>query len=98
MSTLGAVEQRAKQFQIGSDKMLSAWCTKTGITVIFMFYHHFACSLLRNLLDDGTYLIKRNMFVLVLVHFIHNLGGLLLADIEAARLDQALEFFASDGS
>ena len=98
MSTLGAVEQRAKRFQIGSDKMLSAWCTKTGITVIFMLYHHCACSLLRYLLDDDTYLSERNVSVLVFVHFIHNLGGLLLADIEAARLDQALEFFASDGS
>jgi len=50
------------------------------------------------LLDDGTYLSERNVSVLVLVHFIHNLGGLLLADVEAARLDQALEFFASDGA
>jgi len=34
--------------------------------------------------------------VLVLVHFLDDLGGLLLTDVEATRLDQALELFASD--
>ena len=43
-----------------------------------------------------TYLSEGDSAVFVLVHFLDDLGGLLLTDVEATRLDQALELFASD--
>ena len=43
-----------------------------------------------------TYLCERDSAVLVLVHFLYDLGGLLLADVEAARHDQTLELLTRD--
>ena len=47
-------------------------------------------------MHDDTYLSEGNSAVLIPVHFINDLGRLHLADVEAARLNQALELIASD--
>ena len=45
-----------------------------------------------------TYLSKGNSAVFIFVHFLNNLCCLLLADVEAAGLNKALEFLARDAS
>ena len=35
--------------------------------------------------------------VLILIHFLNDLGGLLVADVEATRLDQASKLIAGNG-
>ena len=49
-----------------------------------------------NSLYFDTYLSEGDSAVLIPVHFINDLGRLHLADVEAARLNQALELIASD--
>lgn len=48
--------------------------------------------------DLFSELSERNSAVLVLIHFLDDLGCLLLADVEAAGLNQSLEFLAGEGS
>jgi hypothetical protein len=90
--------------QKGSDKVYQHGVSQTGITENLK-YHHPGCRPLAVsasrygwLRGRETYLSKRNSSVLVFVHFLDDLGGLLFADVEAARLDQALELFARDGT
>ena len=45
-----------------------------------------------------TYLSERDSTVLVLVHFLDDLRRFLIADVEAARLNEAPKFFAGDCS
>lgn len=45
-----------------------------------------------------TYLSEGDSAVLVLVHFLNNLGGFLVADVETARLNEAAELLTSDSA
>ena len=47
---------------------------------------------------SSTYLGKGNSSVFVSVHFLNDLSGFLLANVEATGLDKALELLAGDAA
>mmetsp|Transcript_15028 Transcript_15028/g.18995 ORF Transcript_15028/g.18995 Transcript_15028/m.18995 type:complete len:542 (-) Transcript_15028:51-1676(-) len=71
--------------------MSAGWCA-SRCTSVYSVSHRAAGHDLLSELSEG------NSAVLVLVHFLDDLGGLLVAHVEAARLDQAAELFARDGT
>ena len=64
---------------------------RTGITVIKMFY-----SSSNNSLGEKTYLSIRNATVSSLVGFIHELGDLLVGDVESSGLNNSSDLVLRD--